>query len=205
MTAKNTKRATPATNHRGGTLMGIFIGLVLGGLVAFAIALYINNAPAPFVDKVGQNGASTKPGASPSTAERQPVALPGKPGDKPVEKPKFDFYKILPGESSGSEPAASSQAPGTEPGHAPAPAAAPEQLFLQAGAFQDPADADNLKARLALIGIEASVQQVILPDKGTLNRVRIGPFAKPDDASRVRSQLAQNGIQANVVKGGSTN
>ncbi|MCX7171328.1 MAG: SPOR domain-containing protein, partial [Proteobacteria bacterium] len=62
------------------------------------------------------------------------------------------------------------------------------------------ADADNLKAKLALIGLEASVQEVNVPDKGLMHRVRVGPFAKTDEMNRVRTQLAQNGIQATVVK-----
>ena len=41
-------------------------------------------------------------------------------------------------------------------------------VFLQAGAFQSAPDADNLKARLALLGMQASVQTTTLPDKGVL-------------------------------------
>lgn len=192
-------RARPARKSGGGTFVGIFIGLVLGVVIALGVALYINKSPMPFQDRAAnteRSGESARPDGS-----QAPIALPGKPGDKPVEKPaetsRFDFYKILPGGEEGAPtPSAGAAAPA-----APAAPAA-DQLFLQAGAFQDAADADNLKARLALIGIEASVQQVILADKGTLNRVRIGPFAKPEDMNRVRSQLAQNGIQANVVKAG---
>jgi cell division protein FtsN len=41
----------------------------------------------------------------------------------------------------------------------------PEKFYLQAGAFEDPSEADNLKARLALMGVEASVQKVDVPEK----------------------------------------
>ncbi len=201
------------SGHRGGTLLGIFLGLVLGALVAFGIAFYINKAPMPFQDKVGHNGEprpGDKPAARPGSVS-EPLALPGKPGDKPVEKPRFDFYKILPGGEQGAAPGADAPPPAVAPSTAPvaptaaqgtAPAPTTEPMYLQVGAFQEPADADNLKARLALVGIEASVQQVIMADKGTLHRVRIGPFSKPEDIARLRSQLAQNGIQANVVKAG---
>lgn len=178
-------------------LAGLFLGLVIGVLVAFGIAWYINKTPVPFQERLfGPDAEKEKrpepkpaPAASPSAPE--PIALPGKPGDKPIEKPRFDFYKILPGGEDAVP------APAGEPKPAPAP-----ELFLQMGAFQDPADADNLKARLALMGIEASVQQVILPDRGTVHRVRLGPFAKPEDMNHVRAMLSANGIEASVVKVG---
>jgi len=57
-----------------------------------------------------------------------------------------------------------------------------------------------MKARLALMGVEASVQQVTLPEKGLMHRVRIGPYANPDEMAKVRTLLAQNGIEASVVR-----
>ena len=78
--------------------------------------------------------------------------------------------------------------------------AAPDKFFLQLGAFADPSEADNVKARLALIGLEASVQRLETADKGTLHRVRLGPYLKPEDMNTVRAQLAQAGIDSSVVR-----
>lgn len=178
----------------GGTLLGMFIGLVVGVVVAAGVVWYLNKTPLPFQAK-GAKPAAEKNGEA-KAEPAKPVApepLPGKPGDKVPEKPRFEFYKILP----GSEEAVPQAAP-KPPAAAPTPAG--EALFLQVGAFQKPADADNLKARLALMGVEASVQQVTLPEKGVLHRVRIGPFASPDEMARTRSLLAQNGIEASVVR-----
>jgi cell division protein FtsN len=75
-----------------------------------------------------------------------------------------------------------------------------ENYLLQVGAFQNPADADNLKARLALIGVEASVEPIDLPEKGTQYRVRVGPYSKVEEINRVRQTLAQNGIEASLVR-----
>jgi len=72
--------------------------------------------------------------------------------------------------------------------------------ILQAGAFQNPADADNLKARLAMLGHEAGVEPTNLPDKGVWYRVRLGPYASVEEINRVRAQLAQNDVEASVVK-----
>jgi cell division protein FtsN len=51
----------------------------------------------------------------------------------------------------------------------------PREVLPSGRAFEDPSEADNLKARLALMGVEASVQKVELPEKGTVHRVRMGP------------------------------
>jgi cell division protein FtsN len=74
------------------------------------------------------------------------------------------------------------------------------QFYLQAGSFRGGSEADNLKARLALLGIEADVQTAAVPDQGVMHRVRIGPYSSADDASHARAQLTQNGIPTTVVK-----
>lgn len=183
----------------GGTLLGMFIGLVIGVLIASGVVWYINKAPLPFQDKANR---AEKP-ADAKGAAKAPEPLPGKPGDKPSEKPRFEFYKILPGGQEATPAPAAPVTPAAAPAPTPAATAeaAPGELFyLQAGAFQKAADADNLKAKLSLLGVDVGVQEVSVPDKGTLYRVRVGPYAKPDEMNRVRNQLAQNGIQATVVK-----
>jgi cell division protein FtsN len=75
-----------------------------------------------------------------------------------------------------------------------------EIFFLQVGAFQKAADADNLKAKLALTGLETSVQEVSIPEKGTMHRVRVGPFRSPEEMNKARTLLSQNGVQGTVVK-----
>ena len=50
------------------------------------------------------------------------------------------------------------------------------------------------------MGLEASVQKVETPEKGTMHRVRVGPYLAPEEMESVRSQLAQNGISATLVK-----
>ena len=66
--------------------------------------------------------------------------------------------------------------------------------WLQAGAFSEEKEADNLKAKIALTGLEAAVRPVSIPDKGTLFRVRLGPYQSLDDANRIKAALAQNGV-----------
>jgi cell division protein FtsN len=187
---------TRRTRQSGNTVMGVALGLLIGVLIAVGIALYINFGPKPFTQKSESKDAAQSATSSASTARSssEPIALPGKPGDKPVaqqaDKPSYDFYKILPGGDAASVPVS---APAGEP-------AAPDKLYLQAGAFQDPAEADNLKARLALMGLEAGVQKVETADKGVLHRVRVGPFAAQGDVDAAHAKLAQEGIETVVVR-----
>lgn len=171
----------------GSTASGVLVGLLIGVLIAAGVALYINFGPKPFVNKVEQ---APRVGQSDPAAQSAPIALPGKPGDTPVEKPKYDFYKILPGGESASAPVSNK----------PAADAQPEKIYLQAGAFQNPSDADNLKARLALMDIDANVQRVDLSEKGVFYRVRLGTFATVEAADSMRARLLTEGIDASVVK-----
>ena len=75
-----------------------------------------------------------------------------------------------------------------------------EAFFLQAGAFQNAPDADNLKARLALLGVEANIETTAVPDKGVWHRVRIGPYTSVEELNRARDSLKQNGVQTTLIK-----
>ena len=202
--------ATARKGSGGGFLVGMFVGLLIGLAVALGIALYLNKTPIPFMSRAkpaAENGQG-EPGKAPAIAGLpqggQKPAAPV-PASKPPEKPRFDFYKILVG---GEEPLSDREL--RERLSAAAKSAAPEQqvaavaprdvYFIQAGAFQNPADADNQKARLAILGFESNVEPTNLPDKGTFYRVRLGPYSKVEELNRVRQALAQNGIDANLVK-----
>ena len=204
---KPRRQNKPAAKKKsgGGMLLGLFLGLVIGVLVAAGVVWYINKMPLPFTSKGQQPPAPAVPPANgkaqlPGTTAVVPAPLPGKPGD-PIppagEKPRFDFYKILPGNTDAmpDPKPADTKAKGEKEKEA----ALKEPLFLQAGSFQNAGDADNQKARLALMGQEASVQQVMVQDKVWF-RVRLGPFNKLDEVNRMRADLAKQGIEANVVK-----
>lgn len=185
---KPSRKSNRPAKSRGGVVVGIFIGLVLGALFAAGAAWYFTRN-SPF-----QTPAAPAPAAArPPAADQSPASLPGKPGDRPVVKPDFEFYKILPqGEGAPTESKPATAAAATP--------AAPEKLYLQIGAFENPAEADNLKAKLALSGIEASAQRAQLADGRTMHRVRIGPFGKPEDMNPVRARLSEAGFTATVVK-----
>jgi len=188
---------TPISHQRGGMLLGFIIGVVVGLAVAVAVALYIGNAPLPFVTKV-----------------RPPSATPTLPDGKPLPDPNKAFNTGTPPPVATAPPSAppaapSAAAPAVAPG-AVAPQAAPaaptdeplpegSRFLLQAGAFSSAEDADGMRARLALIGLDARVFPI---EQGgqTLYRVRLGPYGQLEDVNRVRKLLAENSIEAQIVR-----
>jgi cell division protein FtsN len=193
-------QATIASRTRrraaGGFLLGMSVGVLIGLLVALGIAFYLNKTPMPFLTaKPAKADKDQAAGKAPAIAGLpQGSAAPATAG----EKPKFTFYNILPGQEEPvtekelrerSRQASRSQQESSK-----------DVYFIQAGSFQNPADADNQKARLAILGFESSVEPANLPDKGTWYRVRLGPYTKVEEINRVRQALAQNGIDASLVK-----
>ena len=104
-----------------------------------------------------------------------------------------------------SVPSAAGAVPGAAPGAVPAQQAAltggerGATYLLQAGAFRGPEDADAMKLRLALMGLEA---QIVTADVSgtTLYRVRVGPYAGLDSMNKARARLAENGVEATVLR-----
>ena len=187
--------APPPRLSRGGTLLGVFIGILLGALVAAGAAWYFTRKN-PFITDTAPQPQPVRP----MPGEAPPLPLPGKPGDRPVEKPQFDFYKILPQGDAPAPGTPTSEAPKPPPTTLATPIPNGEKLYLQAGAFESATEADNLKARLALMGIEASSLRGEVPDRGVMHRVRIGPFSAPEQMNAVRARLAEAGINATVVR-----
>lgn len=181
---KGSERKGSSRSSGGSLFIGILIGLVLGLGIALGVAWYINKMPNPFQPKVP--AAKSEPA---KTAE--PAKTPEKGGKPAAEaKPRFDFYKILPGVEE----------PATDQQLRDAKGATKESFYLQAGAFQNAPDADNLKARLALIGMQATIQTTTLPDRGIWHRVRIGPYANVEELNRTRDTLKKNGIDTTLIK-----
>ena len=182
----NKKEKTRGGGRGGSMFVGILIGLVLGLSIALGVAWYINKMPNPFREKP-QVAPPPKASLPPAKA-----ADPGAPAAAADKGPRFTFPEILKGEGNAEK-----QIRETEKKSVSAPK---EVFFLQAGSFQSAPDADNLKARLALVGIEAAIQTTNLPDKGLWHRVRVGPYSDVEELNRVRGVLKQNGVDAALVK-----
>jgi cell division protein FtsN len=215
-------RAESRLNHP--LLLGVIIGLLMGIVISLAVALWLNRLANPFVDKgkpvePTSKIAPAQPSPPLDAARKAEQDAKGKASEKAaktLERPRFEFYQILPGEKEVTEKeakAAPAAPKGTMPAAAPVagaprPGSSPsspkphsgEIYWLQAGAFAEEREADNLRARIALTGLEASVKPVAVPDKGTLYRVRLGPYQSLDDANRIKSALSQDGVGAAIIR-----
>jgi len=214
-------RAAPARPARksglGGTLIGIFIGIALGLGLAAGVAFYLMKSGNPYQPTVAGNARESKDAVKPGRSE---------PGG--ADKPRFDFYKILPGVEEPKLPSKTAERgapdkatleraaapeksiarlednpPPARDSKAEPPARAPkpgERFWIQAGSFTNENDADNLKAQLALSGWEAAVQQATLPDKSVRYRVRLGPYDNTSELNRVKDDLAKRGMDVAVIR-----
>jgi cell division protein FtsN len=77
----------------------------------------------------------------------------------------------------------------------------PGVYVLQAGSYRNQADADRVRAQLALQGIDAKVQRVAV-DADVWHRVRIGPITKLEELNKLRRQLRAADIDALVIRVG---
>lgn len=253
------RNSSRSANEKGGSaFFGGFVGYALGLMSAIGIWLYLNYAPSPFLSNEKVASSSEKSEARP--APEQPKT-PVKPVDEePLsaieERPRFDFYKILPGidepepeqaEERPVQPPAPARIPEninkpveiarqppalTYPSISPAetvqqstaiqsrsippepiqqpvipqapqiqsPPPAKEKFFLQTGSFRKNDEAENMKARLALLGVLSSIQPIDLAEKGVWYRVRVGPFVKKEDVDETSASLKENGIAAQFIK-----
>ncbi|MFA5824919.1 MAG: SPOR domain-containing protein [Gallionellaceae bacterium] len=182
---------------------GVVLGMVLGLATAGGVAWYIlKKNPASFENK--EYHEAPKPEAAiPPLAKSAPVPanVPVAAASAVVEpKQHFEFYKVLTDKQDGAVPKATEKPAAKEVHSAPAaqqakPAANAKEIFyVQAGSFPNQDDAEKLKAKLALLGMEASLQTATIPDKGTFHRVRLGPFKGADEMNRAMALLKQNGV-----------
>lgn len=151
-------------------------GLAFGLLFAGGMALYITQSPLPFVDRVGTR---------PSGTANNKAALPSADPNKGM-LPKDVGVVETPAEA-GIEPSVVS----------------PSGLsyLIQVGAFRAPEDAEQMRARMAILGFEAKVSN-IEREGATWHRVRLGPYASLEDLNRARARVEENGIDSMVVRVG---
>jgi cell division protein FtsN len=134
------------------------------------------------------------------------TAAPDQNTESDPVRTKFDFYTVLP-EIERVLPETAPPPPDPAPEVAKKPDQSPKKpapsggfFMLQAGSYQRAADADRLKARLALAGFEPSIQHVKIQGRGDFFRVRIGPYSSMSELESANRQLAGMGIEALRLK-----
>lgn len=176
--------------------MKFIIGLLIGIGLAGGVAFYLNKAQNPFVDKnLGMGNSSDQitqiknnlqpitlaPGTKMQQASSTPIA-----NNKPAAStPAYDFYDVLQGKKDLSTKEVAS-------------AATQERYLVQVGAFNDPDQANDMKARLALLGFNSKIRSQ-QTNQQMINRVLIGPFNDNDKAQDIVIQLKDQDINATII------
>jgi cell division protein FtsN len=196
--------------QQGGTLLGIIIGLIIGLAIALGVAIAIKNTTLPFTNKMARPEKSMDPAPNQVSDPNRPMY-----GNKdPAREAAKDFARKS--EEKAAAEAIDEQKPDAKPApKTPADKAAADKAaadktaktegddkytyFLQAGAFREQTDAENTRAKLALLGFSALITEREA-DNGMLYRVRIGPFSQSETMNRVRAKLSDAGIDVAVVR-----
>jgi len=195
------RRSPRKAQGKGGSRSGA--ALFLTGVVAGALAMLL-----------GLRWDQLEPGGGLRTLLERPAVEPAAPPvvvvPQPVETPRLEFYEVLPEfERLMPNPEPAPTAASTPPPAAgtdrqtPVIAAIDEQAatvdrvryVLQAGSYTSHADADRLKAELAMLGMESHIQQVTIEDRGVFYRVRLGPFESVGELDRLDARLREQGLQ----------
>lgn len=182
---KNAKRAGSSGMTAGG---GFALGVSLGLIIAFAVHVYDTHASKQVLANLKNAPLSSE----------NPKDHPDTPAPQSAQDtPHYDFYDVLPkfevvvpnqkkDKNKPGDPAAGAiDEPGT--------------YVLQVGSWRKYADADRVRAQLAMQGIESSIQKVSV-DSDTWNRVRIGPITDLNKLEETRRKLREAQIDAMVIR-----
>lgn len=202
-------------SQRGGFFVGMIVGLLAGLALALAVALYVTKVPVPFVNKVPQRTAEQDAAEAEKNKNWDPNApLAGKTPAKPASAAQ-PAASTPPAATAGTKPAppfapaaggnntaTSTKDPAAILGDKPAATATTTTAaaatsdafvyFVQAGAFARTEEAEQQRAKLAMLGLEARITERDQAGK-TVYRVRVGPYEKRADAEAVKEKLDTSG------------
>ena len=223
MTRSQTARPRTSNKQRGGTLLGIIIGALLGLGAALAVAVYVTKVPVPFMNKSQSHSAENDAAEAKKNKDWDPNAsLAGKNSIRPGAVASGAVGTEAPvaaaSAAKGSKPAASAASgdplgdlakakseakPKADPKPDAVAAAGagvdPFSYFIQAGAFRTPEDAEAQRAKLSLMGFQAKVTEREQSGR-TVYRVRLGPFDKKDESDKTKEKLDGNAIETALVR-----
>jgi cell division protein FtsN len=186
-------------SKRGGSgglpgIAGFVLGLAMGLVVAVGVYLFDRRPAARLAQE-----------APPMTRDEAPARAKPAPASAAQDaETQFEFYEMLPKfevvipeEREGAATPAAAPGPGTATG----PVEKPGAYILQAGSFRNHADADRVRALIAMQGVESKIQKVTI-DRDTWHRVRVGPITNLKQLDETRSKLRNARIDALVIKVG---
>ena len=208
------------SSQRGGFLVGFVVGILIGLAAALAVALYVTKAPVPFVNKVpmrspAQDAAeaernrnwdpnSALAGRNPAPGTSASGVVSGTEPARPAVAPQPE--PVVPPPVVASQPR-TARAPASSAVAAASPRASQANAalgggaftyFVQAGAYSRSEDAEQQRAKLAMLGMDSRLTEREQGGK-MVYRVRVGPFDRREDAESTKEKLSDSGVDAALV------
>ena len=182
---KTKRRKTTGFSGWMGVLSGLALGLAVAGIVY--VKDHRSEAPAARSGKADKRKSHGNELADAEAAD---------PGAEESAK-SYDFYDMLP----KFEVVVPEKDKDVRPDTKSVPETRRGTYVLQAGSYKNFADADRVRAKLALQGVESKVQKVSV-DNDTWHRIRIGPISKLDELNRLRQTLRKADVDVLVIRVG---
>lgn len=184
---KHITKRTSKTEAKAGSTLSFFTGLAVGLLVAVFVYFYEYKPASEVIPQQDNSDAVDSTTNIASSSEREHA--------ESLPEPHFDFYKILPSKEvnisewetrEDEQPEDTSQQP--------------VMYVLQVGSFSHYEAADEIKAKLAMLGITADIQRVVINGQDIRHRVRIGPYKNTEKLQEARDRLLANELDFMLLK-----
>jgi cell division protein FtsN len=167
--------------------LGLALGLGLGLALAGVIYLKDHRLDVPMSSTPGKV-IKKRPHGNEAPEAGDPVADDSK---------TYAFYEMLP----KFEVVVPEKDKDVRPDIKSVPETRAGTYVLQAGSYKNFADADRVRAKLALLGVESNAQKVTV-ENDTWYRIRIGPISKLDELNRKRQTLRKADVDVLVIRVG---
>lgn len=190
------KTARTSSKNKIGVWRWMLVTALMIGFAVFLTYLKINGSKQPVSSPLAPTIAA---GKNTGKTEKPPQKIASKENPKTKKaappQPHFEFYTVLPNKET------------VIPDHEISTRLREERLgkakqgkyVMQAGSFKAANDADGLKAKLALLGIESKVEKAKVGNTDWY-RVKIGPYAQMGSVDLTKKRLKDNGIDAIVLE-----
>jgi len=189
----NSRRRKVQESSGVGVVKWMLVTALIIGFVVFLV--YLKSPGLQKSAQLAQNQETTAAEKSSKTEASNKVAPKQEPMEQKPQAPQFDFYTILPKKEM------------IVPDHEIKTRTREEQVgknkkasyVIQAGSSRDPKDADQLRAKLALMGIESKIQKAKV-ESAIWYRVKIGPYSQMGSVNTIMSRLQKNGMKPVITE-----
>jgi cell division protein FtsN len=186
--AADYKHSRAAANKSTPGWVWLLVGFALGLVVALLV--YLNGQSALQELQTSTLFTSNEVNQQPTQNEQKEASLS-------TPKRHFDFYTLLP-ELEVAVPEIPKPVREVKVSPKVTKQAKSLSYILQVGSFRKYQEADSLKAKIALMGVESNIQTVHV-NNGTWHRVRVGPYRDREQLSRIRDRLRNNNVNAMLM------